>query len=104
MIRYFYLGLSALLLVMSVTQPRSQFSIVDLKLLSFLVGLHEALFIVCAVIFVPMIAVAFYYFVSAVIVLLRQRSLRLGLPGLLLSIVISIALYSFNQWVFTELF
>lgn len=104
MIRYVYLCFSALLLLMSVTHPHTQSSIVDLESLSFLPGLYESLFLFCIVIFMPMMVVAFYYFVSALSILLLRRSLRAGTPVLLLSIVVSTALYSFNHWVFSELF
>lgn len=104
MIRYFYLGVSALLLLMSFTHPRSQSSVVDLNSLSVPVNFYELLFLFCIVIFIPMMAVAFYYFLSALSLYVRQRSLRAGSSVLLLSIVISTALYSFNHWVFSELF
>ncbi len=51
-----------------------------------------------------MLVVAFYYFVRAVTIFFRQRNLQVGLPVLLMFIVISAALYSFNHWVFSELF
>jgi hypothetical protein len=103
-IRYFYLGSSGLLLLMSVTHPRTQSSIVDVESLAFLVGLYDSVFLFCVVIFIPMVVVAFYYFVSALNIFWRQRSLRVGTPILLLFIVISTALYSFNYWVISELF
>ena len=51
-----------------------------------------------------MMGVAVFYFVKGISVSLKQRSLRAGLAALLVSIAASIALYSFNKWVFSELF
>ncbi|NSX07876.1 hypothetical protein HTX81_04680 [Pseudomonas lini] len=104
MFRYFYLAVSALLLLMSFTHPRTQQPGLSLGGLSFPTDWYESLFLFCVAIFIPMMGVAVFYFVKGISVSLKQRSLRAGLAALLVSIAASIALYSFNKWVFSELF
>ncbi|QQZ42020.1 hypothetical protein IF690_00310 [Pseudomonas sp. SK3(2021)] len=105
MFRYFYLAVSALLLLMSFTHPRTQppsdFSWAGF---TFPTDWYEWLFLFCTVAFIPMMGVAFYYFLKGISLSLKQRSLRAGASALLVSIAASIALYSFNKWVFSELF
>ncbi|MCR8977621.1 hypothetical protein M0746_026200 [Pseudomonas sp. P7] len=96
--------MSALFLLMSFTHPRKAPDVVDLNSLPAPVSFYEWVFLFCIVSFIPMLVVAFYYFVRAVTIFFRQRNLQVGLPVLLMFIVISAALYSFNHWVFSELF
>jgi hypothetical protein len=104
-IRYFYLIVSALLLLMSFTHPRTQqpnnLSWGEFSLPS---DWYEWLFLFCTLSFIPMMGVALYYFLKGVTLSLKQKSLRAGYSALLVSIAVSIALYSFNKWVFRELF
>ncbi|MBM0284597.1 hypothetical protein [Pseudomonas chlororaphis] len=105
MFLYLYLAVSALLLLMSFTHPRAQQSSnLSWAGLSFPRDWYEFLFLVCTVLFIPMMGVAFYCFLKGISLSLKQRSLRVGASALLVSIVASIALYSFNKWVFSELF
>lgn len=104
MLRYYSLAVSALLLLVSFTHPRAQQPSLSLGWLTFPTSWYESLFLFCVVIFIPMMGVAFYYFVKGISVSLKQRSLRAGLASLLVAIVASIALYNFNKWVFSELF
>lgn len=104
MIRYFYLGVAALLLLMSFTQPRSQQASLSWGRLFLPDSMYEFLFLFCIVIFIPMMGVAFYYFFKGFTVFLAQRSLRSGLPVLLVAVAVTISLYSFNAWVFREIF
>lgn len=105
MLRYFYLAVSALLLLMSFTHPRTQQPTnLNWGEFNFPTDWYEWLFLLCIVFFIPMMGVAFYYFLKGVSLSLKQRSLRAGSSALLVSIAISIALYSFNKWVFNELF
>lgn len=65
---------------------------------------HVGLFVFCTFLFVPLMVVAFCYFVKSIVMSAKSKSLRVGIPSLMASMFGVAALYRFNQWVFREVF
>ncbi len=95
MFRYLFLAVSAIFLLISFTHPRGEHP-------SNIV--YEWLFLFCMISFIPMMVVALYYFLKSIGLLLTQKKLRAGFFDFLVFAAVSTALYSFNKWVFHELF
>lgn len=96
MISYSYFFVTAILLLMSFTDPKSEWSVNG-------VDVYDSLFVFCTVLYIPMMAFAFYYFVKVVVVVFRSKRLQGGLHSLVVTAVGVVALYSFNHWVFSEI-
>lgn len=97
MINYFYFLTSAVFLLISCTDPKTKWSIAG-------VDVYGSLFVFCMVLYIPMMAFSFYYFVRALTRLWKCKSSRDGFLFLASSVVGVIALYSFNHWVFSEIY
>jgi hypothetical protein len=96
-ISYFYFIVSAILLLMSFTDPKTEWSVNG-------ADVYGSLFVFCAVLYIPLMACAFYYFVKAVVVVFRSKHLQGGFHPLVVTAVGVVALYSFNHWVFSEIY
>lgn len=105
MFRYFYFLVSALLLLMSFTDPKTKWSVkgglfgADIS-----VDIYGGLFVFCTVLYIPMMVFAFYYFVKALVAFFKSKSLQGGFSSLATAVVGVVALYSFNHWVFSEIY
>ncbi|WP_185753133.1 hypothetical protein [Pseudomonas fluorescens] len=97
MFRYLYSFVAAGLLLMSCTDPKTKWSIAG-------VDVYGSLFVLCMVLYIPMMAFSFYYFVKALINFFKYKSSRDGFSFLAFSVVGVVALYSFNHWVFSEIY
>lgn len=97
MINYFYFLTSAVFLLMSCTDPKTKWSIAG-------VDVYGGLFVFCMFFYIPMIAFSFYYFVRALMNFFKYKRSHDGFSFLVSSVVGVVALYSFNHWVFSEIY
>lgn len=97
MVSCFYFSMSAFFLLMSLTDPKTKWSVSG-------IDVYSSLFVFCAALYIPMMAFVFYYFAKAVAVIFRGQRLQDGFHPLVAAAVGVVALYSFNKWVFSELF
>lgn len=97
MFRYLYFFVAAVLLLMSCTDPKTKWSMAG-------IDVYGSLFVLCMIIYIPMMAFSFYYFVKALISFFRYKRSREGFLFLASSVVGVVALYSFNHWVFSEIY
>lgn len=97
MLRLIYSLLSVLLLLMSLTDPKSKWPIGG-------VDLYGYFFVFCVVLYVPLMVATFVLFVRSLVVLFRAKSLRAGFFSMAAASMGAIALYSFNYWVFSEIY
>ncbi|WP_150657706.1 hypothetical protein [Pseudomonas fluorescens] len=97
MINYFYFLTSAVFLLMSCTDPKTQRSIAG-------VDVYGSLFVFCMVLYIPMMVFSFYYFVKALTRFFKYKNSRDGVLFLASSVVGVVALYSFDHWVFSEIY
>lgn len=91
--------------MMSLTEPTTKWPI-DIELLGFSLkgDIYNFLFGVCTVLYIPMMGVAFYYFIKGILESVKAKNYKAGLPSLLVVIISVAALYFFNYWVFHEIF
>lgn len=97
MFRYLYFFVAAVLLLMSCTDPKTKWSIAGFDV-------YGSLFVFCMVLYVPMMAFSFYYFVRALMNFFKYKRSHDGFSFLFSSVVGVVALYSFNHWVFSEIY
>lgn len=97
MIRYFYFFVSAILLFMSFTDPKTRWLVSG-------ADVYGSLFVFCAVLYIPLMACVFYYFVKTVVVVFKSKRLQGGFHSLVATAVGVVTLYSFNHWVFNEIY
>ncbi|MGF6126338.1 hypothetical protein QF019_001546 [Pseudomonas frederiksbergensis] len=97
MFRYLYFFVVAVLLLMSCTDPKTKWSIVGFDV-------YGSLFVFCMVLYIPMMVLSFYYFIKALTNFFKYKKSRDGLLFLASSVVGVVALYSFNHWVFSEIY
>jgi hypothetical protein len=97
MLRYFYFFVAAVLLLMSCTDPKTQWSIDGFDV-------YRSLFVFCMALYIPMMALSFYYFVKALTRFFKYKNSRDGFLLLASTVVGVVALYSFNHWVFSEIY
>lgn len=101
----FYFLMSAILLLLSFTDPKSKWTVgFSFFGSSKTIDMYGYLFVFCAALYVPMMVFALYYLVKAIVVFVRSKSFQRGMSPLFTSVVGVVALYSFNHWVFSEIF
>lgn len=100
-----YFLMSAILLLLSLTDPKSKWT-VDFGFFgsSKTIDMYGYLFVFCMVLYAPMMVFAFYYLVKAVVAFVKSKSFQGGISPLVTSVVGVVALYSFNHWMFSEIF
>lgn len=97
MFRIFYFLISALLLLMSFTEPQSKWSVGGVELYGYF-------FVFCIVVYVPLMAAALLFFARSLVVIVKTRKLRNGVMPLVSAFAGAIALYEFNYWVFNVIY
>ncbi|MCP1521302.1 hypothetical protein J2Y74_005612 [Pseudomonas migulae] len=97
MFRYLYFFVASVLLLMSFTNPKTKWSMVG-------VDVYGSLFVFCMIFYIPMMVFSFYYFLKSLMNFFKYKSTRDGLSFLAFSVVGVVALYSFNHWVFSEIY
>lgn len=97
MIGYLYFFVAAILLLMSFTDPKTEWTVNG-------ADVYGSLFVFCTVLYIPLMGCAFYYFVKSVVVVFRSKRLQGGFHPLVITAVGVVALYSFNHWVFSEIY
>lgn len=100
-----YFLVSALLLLLSFTDPKSKW-LVSFEFLGFtgLVDVYRGLFVFCMALYIPMMAFVFCFFVRAIAGFVKSKNFQGGIYFIVASAVGVIALYRFDHWVFSEIF
>lgn len=104
MFRFFYIFVSALMLAITFSHPRdAENAELNWNKLYLPDTGYEYLFFFCLIASVPMTGVAFYYFLKSFNAAMLQRRFQAGAKEFMVFIIIAIAVYSFDKWVFSEL-
>ncbi|WMI99843.1 hypothetical protein RBU55_30665 [Pseudomonas chlororaphis subsp. aurantiaca] len=103
--RYFFILISLVMLSLSFVEPKApwRFS-ADFMGLLFPLDVYTFFFVVCVFLYLPMMAVGFYFFVKSVVRLVRFRDYRGGFEALFLFAVIVVGMSRFGDWVVYEIF
>jgi len=105
MMRYSVIFISLVMLSLSFIDPKAPWGFsIDFMGLSLPQAAYTFFFVVCLFLYLPMIAVGFYYFVKSAVRLVRFRDLRGGFEPLILFALIVVSLSRFGDWVVYEIF
>ncbi|MBX8513427.1 hypothetical protein [Pseudomonas cichorii] len=100
----YYLALASFI-VLSFTAPETEWLVSFESLgLSESIDIYKGLFVLCLVLYIPMMVLVLCYLVSALVTFIRSKSFQGGFSLLIAPVAGVVALYRFDKWVFSEIF
>lgn len=100
-----YYLILAVFMTFSFTTPKTEW-LVNFESLgvSESIDIYKGLFLLCLILYVPMMLLVFCCFARALVIFIRSKSFQDSFSLLIAPVTGLVALHRFNKWVFSEIF